>query len=108
MGSARTWEDLQDVMSGESVQRLRQVYQRPEDVDMFIGQNMEKSSSSYLRMKIVRILANALSIGRLDPWGAMEKSPQLRTLDLSLTTLSKVLSKLRLRRVVRTTLNSYF
>ena len=43
MGSARTWEDLQDVMSGESVQRLRQVYQRPEDVDMFIGQNMEKS-----------------------------------------------------------------
>ena len=43
IGPSRTWEDLLDVIPPHSVQRLRGLYQRPEDVDLYIGQNMEMS-----------------------------------------------------------------
>ena len=65
IGPGRTWEDLQDVMTGESLQRLRQVYQRPEDVDMYIGQNMEMSECLDQRIIFLQ-LSVIFSIGKLD------------------------------------------
>jgi|LakMenEpi03Aug12_release.lakeMendotaPanAssembly.Ray.scaffolds.fasta_scaffold1362046_1 hypothetical protein len=41
-GSARSWDDLSDLMPEENVRRLATIYQKPEDVDLYIGQNMER------------------------------------------------------------------
>ncbi|XP_059081531.1 peroxidase-like [Tigriopus californicus] len=46
VGNARTFDDLSNVISRENIELLKRVYDRVEDIDLFVGMSMERPHTS--------------------------------------------------------------